>query len=161
MRILLDTNILISAALFPNGTAAKAYIKAVTYPNKGIVCDWSIDELRRVFNRKFPKRINSLNQFLAMASIAFEIIPTPVDKVPDESKIRDVKDRPILRAAQLANVDILLIDLPHHQSATRPHMSLYDRAAQFAPFAALTGYDDMVKEEARYVGQQIDWAKHP
>ena len=55
MRILLDTNILISAALFPNGTAAKAYVKAVTYPNKGIVCDWSIDELRRVFNRKFPK----------------------------------------------------------------------------------------------------------
>lgn len=43
MRILLDTNILISAALFPNGTAAKAYIKAVTFPNKGIVCDWSID----------------------------------------------------------------------------------------------------------------------
>ena len=42
MRILLDTNILISAALFPNGTAAKAYIKAVTYPNKGIVCDWKI-----------------------------------------------------------------------------------------------------------------------
>ena len=108
MRILLDTNILISAALFPNGTAAKAYIKAVTFPNKGIVCDWSIDELRRVFNRKFPKRIDSLNQFLAMASIAFEIIPTPVNEVPDESKIRDVKDRPILRAAQLANVDILL-----------------------------------------------------
>ena len=49
-----------------------------------------------------------------------------------------------------------IIDLPHHQSATRPHMSLYDRAAQFAPFAALTGYDDMVKEEARYVGQQIE-----
>ena len=36
MRIILDTNILISAALFPNGTAAKAYVKAVTYPNKGI-----------------------------------------------------------------------------------------------------------------------------
>ena len=42
-----------------------------------------------------------------------------------------------------------IIDLPHYQSATRPHMSLYDRAAQFSPFAALTGYDDMVKEEAR------------
>ena len=42
-----------------------------------------------------------------------------------------------------------IIDLPHHQSAIRRHMSLYDRAAQFAPFAALTGYDDMVAEEAR------------
>jgi hypothetical protein len=42
-----------------------------------------------------------------------------------------------------------IIDLPHHQSATRPHMTLHDRAAQFSPFAALTGYDDAVKETAR------------
>ena len=42
-----------------------------------------------------------------------------------------------------------IIDLPHHQSKRHPHMSLYDRAAQFAPFAALSGYSDMVKEEAR------------
>lgn len=39
--------------------------------------------------------------------------------------------------------------LPHYQSVTRPHMSLYDRAAQFSPFTALTGYDDAVKETAR------------
>ena len=78
MRILLDTNILISAALFPNGTAAKAYVKAVTYPNKGIVCDWSIDELRRVFNRKFPKRGDSLNQFLHKI-IGFNIVHQQID----------------------------------------------------------------------------------
>ena len=42
-----------------------------------------------------------------------------------------------------------IIDLPHHQLKTRPHMSLYDRAAQFSPFAALSGYDNMVREEAR------------
>ena len=35
-----------------------------------------------------------------------------------------------------------IISLPHHQSKTRPHMPLIDRAAQFSPFAALTGYDD-------------------
>ncbi|MBR1854076.1 MAG: hypothetical protein IJ794_13200 [Lachnospiraceae bacterium] len=55
-----------------------------------------------------------------------------------------------------------IIDLPHHQSPTRPHMSLYDRAAQFAPFAALTGYEDMVSEEARETGVRIeleDWEK--
>jgi len=46
--------------------------------------------------------------------------------------------------------------LPHWQSPTRPHMSLYDRAAQFAPFAALSGYDDMVNEEARVVDQKIE-----
>jgi hypothetical protein len=42
-----------------------------------------------------------------------------------------------------------IINHPHHQSATRPHMSNHDRAAQFSPFAALTGYDDAVRETAR------------
>ena len=42
-----------------------------------------------------------------------------------------------------------IIDHPHWQSRTRPHMSLYDRAAQFSPFAALTGYDDLVREAER------------
>ena len=42
-----------------------------------------------------------------------------------------------------------IIDLPHHQSSTHPHMSLYDRAAQFSSYKALSGYEDMVAEEAR------------
>ena len=42
-----------------------------------------------------------------------------------------------------------IIHLPHHQSATRPHMSLHDRAAQFAPFAALTGFDGVIAETGR------------
>lgn len=42
-----------------------------------------------------------------------------------------------------------IIDLPHHVSETHPHMSLIDRAAQFSPFAALTGYDAAIIETAR------------
>lgn len=49
-----------------------------------------------------------------------------------------------------------IIDLPHHQSSKHKHMSLHDRAAQFAPFAALVGYDEMVDEEARLTDRQID-----
>lgn len=41
-----------------------------------------------------------------------------------------------------------IIDLPHHQSIYRPHMTVYNRAAQFAPFAALVGYDEMVQDTA-------------
>ena len=41
-----------------------------------------------------------------------------------------------------------IIDLPHHQSIYRPHMTVYNRAAQFAPFAALVGYDKMVQDTA-------------
>ena len=42
-----------------------------------------------------------------------------------------------------------IINLPHHESRTRKKMSLNDRAAQFAPFAALNGHDDEMKEVAR------------
>jgi hypothetical protein len=42
-----------------------------------------------------------------------------------------------------------IIDLPHFVSKNRPHMSDYDRAAQFAPFAALTGYGETIREAAR------------
>ena len=56
--------------------------------------------------------------------------------------------------ARIVYADI--ISLPHYQSQNRPHMSLYDRAAQFAPFAALTGFDDMVTEEARLTAKPIE-----
>ncbi len=42
-----------------------------------------------------------------------------------------------------------IINLPHHRSKTHPHRALIDRAAQFAPFAALTGYGDAIDETAR------------
>lgn len=42
-----------------------------------------------------------------------------------------------------------IIHLPHHQSKTHPQMSLYDRAAQFSPFRALTGFEDAIDESAR------------
>ncbi len=42
-----------------------------------------------------------------------------------------------------------IMELPHHVSKTSPQMPMSDRAAQFAPFAALTGYDDAVKETGR------------
>ena len=48
-----------------------------------------------------------------------------------------------------------IIDLPHHVSANRPHMSMIDRAAQFSPFAALTGYEDAVKETGRLTEEKI------
>lgn len=46
-----------------------------------------------------------------------------------------------------------IINLPHHVSKKHPHMSLEARAAQFAPFAALTGYDEQVAETARLVNE--------
>lgn len=49
-----------------------------------------------------------------------------------------------------------IINLPHHTSPTRPRMAMIDRAAQFSPFAALTGYDAAVKETARLTDRRIE-----
>lgn len=49
-----------------------------------------------------------------------------------------------------------ILSLPHHVSQTRPPMPRSERAAQFAPFAALTGYGDAVQESARLTSQRID-----
>ena len=49
-----------------------------------------------------------------------------------------------------------IINLPHHVSPTRPQMSMMDRAAQFSPFAALTGYDAAIKETGRLTDEKIE-----
>ena len=49
-----------------------------------------------------------------------------------------------------------IIQLPRHVSATRPHMTAIDRAAQFSPFAALSGYDGAIKETARLTNERIE-----
>ncbi len=52
-----------------------------------------------------------------------------------------------------------IINLPHHVSSTRPQMSRENRAAQFSPFAALTGHDAAVLETARLTDQRIELAE--
>ena len=49
-----------------------------------------------------------------------------------------------------------IIHLPHHVSATHPRMPMLDRAAQFSPFAALTGYEAAVRETARLTDQRVE-----
>lgn len=49
-----------------------------------------------------------------------------------------------------------IINFPHHESKVHPKMSLYNRSAQFAPFAALTGYDDAIIETARLTDKRIN-----
>lgn len=49
-----------------------------------------------------------------------------------------------------------IINLPHHELTTRQRMPRINRAASFAPFAALTGYDDAVRETARLTSERIE-----
>ena len=108
MRVLIDTNVLISAALNADGVPYQAYVKAASYPNHGLICEQNVDEMKRIFNKKFPKRLAALDKFLSMALLTLELVPIPTDENMSESQIRDADDRPILRAAIEAKADILL-----------------------------------------------------
>ena len=108
MRIMLDTNIFISAALFPRGRTAMALQKALNPPYEPVVCDYVIDELHRKFHEKFPNKLTELDAFLYIIQGNMEIVPTPEEVNPAEAKIRDAKDRPILRSALNAHADLFL-----------------------------------------------------
>ena len=83
MLWLLDTNILISAALFPESLPARAFTKAVSWPHHAVVCEYSMDEMRRVYNRKFPDRIQVFERFVSLLALSVEIVPLANDEIFD------------------------------------------------------------------------------
>ena len=108
MRVMIDTNIFISAVLFPNGKASTALKKALVSPYQPVTCDYVINELHRKFDEKFPERISELDSFLKIALSVIDVVKTPDVIVKAEGLIRDIKDRPILRAALDAGADLFL-----------------------------------------------------
>ena len=92
-----------------------------------------------------------------MANAAEEVIPTvsSFDFLVDNSgsmltsPLLNARSKMDLAKDVMARVNAQIPNLPYQGSAVRPHMSARDRAAQFAPFAALTGYEDAVREAAR------------
>ncbi len=102
MRILVDTNILISAILFPKSLIAKTLLY-ITDNHSIVFCDQNITELREVVKRKKPDKLPDAEVLLA--ELSYELIPTVYYA---EKLIRDAKDQPILNAAIVANVDIIL-----------------------------------------------------
>ena len=102
MRILVDTNILFSALLFPHSKPAQALLYAVDHPEI-VLCDRNITELRDILKRKAPKYLPDAE--VLIAELPYELIPA-VDHA--EKLIRDAKDQPILNAAIVADVDAIL-----------------------------------------------------
>ena len=108
MRIMIDTNIIISAVLFPNGKVAQAFRKAILPPYHPMICDYILDELHRKFREKFPNRATELDAFLYHALAWIQVVQTPQLENEQEFRIRDAKDRPILRAALHEHADLFL-----------------------------------------------------
>jgi putative PIN family toxin of toxin-antitoxin system len=131
MKCIIDTNILVSASLFPGSVPAQAYMKAVSFPNYGMVCDYSIDEMRRVFHRKFPDKLGQMDAFLSTMLLSVKIISTPPEEesVEDEAAIPDIKDRPILRAAVKSDADVLITGDRHFLDSGLTHPILIKPAA--------------------------------
>ena len=106
MRIMLDTNIIVSAVLFPGSLLAQNTLE-LSDRYRLVICDRVIFELRDVMRRKFPDRTLECEQFLR--KLDFELALSPADIDPDVyPKIRDKKDYPILAAAIIADVDIFI-----------------------------------------------------
>ena len=102
MKILVDTNILISALLFPKSKPAKALIY-VSEQHEMVLCDQNLREVREVLQRKAAHVLPDAEVLLN--ELSYELIPAAYNA---EKLIRDTKDQPILNAAIVADVDVIL-----------------------------------------------------
>lgn len=108
IKVMLDTNVLISAIYNPSSTTFQAFRKASEPPYVLVLCDQVIDEMRRIFNRKFPAKIQAMERFLSIAH--YDLVTLTSEDAPsaEETDIRDINDRPILRSALKAGVEIFV-----------------------------------------------------
>ena len=102
MRILIDTNMLFSAILFPKSKPAKTLLY-ITQCHDMVICDRTLTELHDILSRKAPQYLADAEVLLA--EMSYELIPA-VDHA--EKLIRDAKDQPILNAAIVSDVDVIL-----------------------------------------------------
>lgn len=102
MRILVDTNILFSALVYPHSRPAQTLLY-ISDNHEIVLCDRNIIELRDILRRKAPQYLPDAEVLLA--EMSYELIPA-VDHA--EKLIRDAKDQPILNAAIVSDVDIIL-----------------------------------------------------
>ena len=101
MRIMLDTNVLISALLFP-GAKMNAMMNCIFTQHELVLSSYVVNELKSVIKRKFPQK----DKLLMVMS--FEYVYTPDTLEEGLFNIRDIKDYPVLYTAIIENVDILI-----------------------------------------------------
>ena len=105
MRVMLDTNVLISALLFPSEHMTKLFENLVVN-HTVVLCSYVIDELHMVVERKFPNKADVVEKLLGRMSYELVYTPKTIDKAMLE--IRDVKDYPVIYTAILEEVDVLV-----------------------------------------------------
>ena len=105
MRVMIDTNVLLSALLFP-GPTMNTMMKKVTSEHTLVLSSYVVDELLDVIKRKFPTKIETVDTLLSQ--LPYELVYTPLQPKPGLFDIRDVKDYPILYTAIVDDVDVFI-----------------------------------------------------
>jgi len=106
MRIMLDTNILISMFLFPSKTMNKLKF-CLCMHHEILLCSYVVEEMKDVISRKFKSYENKSEEFFQ--TFPFDLVYTPESFNKDDyPEVRDIFDLPILVSAILENADILI-----------------------------------------------------
>lgn len=105
MRIMLDTNVLISLLLFPNERMNRM-MEYIFSHHQLVLSSYVVDELKDVTKRKFPTKAKVVDTLLSRMS--YELVYTPTEMESDVFEIRDIKDYPVLYTAIIEDVDILI-----------------------------------------------------
>ena len=102
MRVMLDTNILISMIFFPSPITES--FKHELIKHEIVLCDYVIKEIQLVTERKFPGKVSFVDGFFA--ELPYDLIYTPKNIISDQMpSIRDGKDAPILATALSEGID--------------------------------------------------------
>ena len=106
MRIMLDTNVLLSAIVFHSQTLWKM-MEQITFSHQLVLSSYVIDECYEVVKRKKPALVSALDRFFE--ALPFEMIHTP-ETLPEHNwfTIRDADDEKVLYSAISADVDVLI-----------------------------------------------------
>ncbi len=105
MRIMLDTNVLISMILFP-GKRFTQMLEYITQHHTLVLSSFGVDELFAVVERKFPSKRDAIDRFLS--KLGYELVYTPHKMKAGLFDIRDINDYPVLYTAIVEDVDILI-----------------------------------------------------
>ncbi len=105
MRVMLDTNVLLSALLFP-GERMNRMMRFIFERHRLVLSSFVVEELTYVVKRKFPGKLKAVDSLLS--AMSFELAYTPQELEPGLFDIRDAKDYPVLYTAIREDVDILI-----------------------------------------------------
>jgi putative PIN family toxin of toxin-antitoxin system len=105
MRVMLDTNVLVSAIIFPNNQMDSLVYKA-TIEHQLVLSSYIIDELLDVVKRKFPDKLKSVDLFLTR--LPYELVYTPQDLKHELFYNDDTDDYPVLYSAITEDVELFI-----------------------------------------------------